>query len=223
MNYSIGSIQRIIVGISVIALFGVLPSIASAATLSRQLEIGMSGDDVAILQTYLAEDTTIYPRGLVTGYFGELTQSAVTAFQARNGIDTVGRVGPITMAAINTLIVNKVYTITTTTTSGGDISAPTIHSPNVNSTASGTYVTWNTSEPTKGTVYYSTAPLTEYELPHSVTISGSVAMTDVALRTTHNVMITGLQPNTTYYYDIYSTDATGNASMTMQNTFRTTN
>jgi len=71
-------------------MFG-LAFTANAATLTRQLELGMRGDDVSSLQTFLAQDVTIYPQGLVTGYFGSLTKSAVSNFQARNGISTVGR------------------------------------------------------------------------------------------------------------------------------------
>src|SRR6185436_11962914 len=78
-----------------------LPLVASAATLDRQLEFGMSGSDVSTLQTFLALDTSIYPQGLVTGYFGPLTRAAVINFQAKNGIATVGRVGPITLVALN--------------------------------------------------------------------------------------------------------------------------
>ena len=58
--------------------------IASAATLTRQLEVGSRGQDVSDLQAFLAKDSTIYPQGLVTGYFGSMTQTAVSNFQTRN-------------------------------------------------------------------------------------------------------------------------------------------
>jgi len=88
-------------GVSAAAIAFVLIPKSADAALYRELSIGMSGSDVSELQTFLARDPNVYPQGLVTGYFGSLTRAAVTAFQAKNGIATVGRVGPITMAAIN--------------------------------------------------------------------------------------------------------------------------
>lgn len=69
--------------------------------LTRQLEQGMQGDDVKLLQQMLATDPEIYPEGLVTGYFGPLTKAAVQRFQEKAGIDRVGRIGPQTLARIN--------------------------------------------------------------------------------------------------------------------------
>lgn len=205
------------VGIGAISLLMVAaPFMGIAATLNRQLDLGATGADVSALQTFLAQDRTIYPQGLVTGYFGTLTSSAVSNFQARNGLDNVGRVGPLTRSLINSRIDGGVPM-------GTDIYAPIISSVGVSTGNTFATVSWNTSENAKGVVYYSTSPLTEYELPHSVTISGSVAMTDTALRTSQAVTLSGLQSNTTYYYDVYVTDAVGNVSMTMQSNFHTTN
>lgn len=193
----------------------VAPLFASAATLTRQLEIGMRGSDVSTLQTFLAADNTIYPQGLVTGYFGSLTKSAVSNFQARNNIATVGRVGPITLAAINSQMAGGI-------TGGGDVTVPVLSTVGVSTTANSATISWTTNEPTRGTVYYGTSRLSEYEYPHSVAIGGTPVMADNALRTSHSVTISGLQPNTTYYYDVYVTDAANNASMTMQTNFHTT-
>lgn len=57
------------------------------------------------LQTILAKDATIYPEGLVTGFFGPATDRAVKAFQVKNGITTAGGqgyglVGPATTKAL---------------------------------------------------------------------------------------------------------------------------
>jgi hypothetical protein len=193
----------------------IVPFIGAAATLERQLDLGASGADVSALQSFLAQDRSIYPQGLVTGYFGTLTSAAVSNYQSRNGLNNVGRVGPLTLTAINARIGSGL--------TGSDVSAPTIFNVALRTGNTFATVSWNTSENAKGVVYYSTSPLTEYELLHSVTISGSVAMTDTALRTAQSVMVSGLQPNTTYYYDVYVTDASGNVSMTMQSSFRTTN
>lgn len=78
-----------------------------ARQLARDLAVGMTGEDVEELQEILASDPDIYPEGLVTGYFGSLTQRAVERFQDRFGIDSVGRVGPQTRRTINQMIQNR--------------------------------------------------------------------------------------------------------------------
>ena len=60
------------------------------ANFSSTLKAGMSGGDVRRLQTILASDSEIYPEGLITGYFGRLTQRAVERFQAKYGIVSSG-------------------------------------------------------------------------------------------------------------------------------------
>ncbi len=192
------------------------PLMASAATLlTRQLQTGMTGSDVSTLQTFLAADSSIYPQGLVTGYFGFLTKSAVSNFQVRNGIDSVGRVGPVTLVAINAQILAGGIT-------GGDVTVPVLSAVSLTTGSTGATFGFATNEATHATVYYGTSPLSEYEWPHSVTIGGT-AVTDNSLNTSHSITLSGLQSNTTYYYDVYVTDAAGNATMTMQTTFRTTN
>lgn len=191
------------------------PSMASAATLTRQLDLGMSGADVSQLQTYLALDSTIYPQGLVTGYFGTLTKAAVMKFQSQNGIMAVGRVGPVTLAALNARMGGG-------TTPPTDMSsAPLIYGVMVSTSSTNATVSWSTNKLAKGVVYYDVSPLTEYEYLHTVSISGNMAMMDETPRMTQSVTIVNLLPNTTYYYDIYVTDTSGNVSMTMQSSFRT--
>jgi peptidoglycan hydrolase-like protein with peptidoglycan-binding domain len=81
---------------------GICPS------LSRPLGMGASGNDVSSLQQFLAQDASVYPDKLVTGYFGALTQAAVQRWQAKYGIVSSGTpdsngfgvVGPRTKAAI---------------------------------------------------------------------------------------------------------------------------
>jgi phosphodiesterase/alkaline phosphatase D-like protein len=81
----------------------------------------------------------------------------------------------------------------------------------------------NTNEQARGVVYYSSSRLSEYENLNSVTIGGATAQTDSNLRTSQDVTLSGLSSNTTYYYDVYVTDASGNVSMTIQNSFTTGN
>ncbi len=72
--------------------------------LTRSLSLGMTSEEVKLLQEILATDPDIYPEGLVTGYFGPLTEKAVKKFQAKFGIEQVGNVGPKTLAKLNTLL-----------------------------------------------------------------------------------------------------------------------
>jgi len=69
-----------------------------------QLREGMTGEDVKLLQEILATDPDIYPEGLVTGYFGNLTKNAVKKFQKIAGLEQVGAVGPKTLSKINELL-----------------------------------------------------------------------------------------------------------------------
>ena len=49
--------------------------------LTASLEYGDRGDDVELLQTWLAKDSEIYPEAIVSGWFGPLTKAAVIRFQ----------------------------------------------------------------------------------------------------------------------------------------------
>lgn len=85
------------------------PAVGNPATGSavRDLELGMEGPDVKILQVFL--NTNGYPvatsgvgsRGSETTYFGPLTQRALARYQAANGITpSAGYFGPKTRAHI---------------------------------------------------------------------------------------------------------------------------
>lgn len=71
---------------------------------ARELREGIRGADVELLQQILASDSSIYPEGLVTGYFGPLTKAAVVKFQAKTGINEGGEVGPKTKERINQIL-----------------------------------------------------------------------------------------------------------------------
>lgn len=74
---------------------------ASGLKLERSLQSGSSGDDVKHLQGFLKQFPDIYPEGLVTGYYGPLTEAAVKKFQEKHGVDAIGIVGPRTIAKLN--------------------------------------------------------------------------------------------------------------------------
>lgn len=207
-----------VTGLAAIAVIAVsAPSFVKADALNRQLQMTMSGSDVSALQTFLAQDPTLYPQGLVTNYFGFLTKSAVSNFQARNNISAVGRVGPITLPVLNAQMAGSMYH------SGGNevTNAPIISNVNVNASGNAATISWNTNEAARGIVYYSTNPLTTYGYNNSVNVSGSTASTDATFKFSQSVSFSGLQPNTTYYYLIYATDQTGGVSVTWPTTFHT--
>ena len=54
--------------------------------INRNLTLRDLGAEVTKLQSLLAKDTSLYPEGLVTGYFGSLTKKAVQRFQCRYSI-----------------------------------------------------------------------------------------------------------------------------------------
>lgn len=84
-------------------------SVAQAVSpvFNKDLSLGAKNDDVTRVQLLLAQDKSIYPEGLVTGYFGRLTQNAIRAFQLKYGViksasdQGNGRVGPKTRAKLN--------------------------------------------------------------------------------------------------------------------------
>ncbi len=191
------------------------PSFASAAVLYRSLDVGSTGSDVTALQSFLAQDVNLYPSGRVTGYYGTLTRAAVTNFQVRNGISAVGRVGPITLAALNAQMDGGV-------TYGADVSAPIISRPSVTANNSSMTIAWNTDEAARGIVYYSTSPIVVNENMGMISPVGAMsASSDSNYKTSQNVVITNLTRDTSYYYMIMSTDATGNVNVTWPANIRT--
>jgi len=99
------------------AIFHIDTAQAKEGFLSRDLEIGETGEDVKLLQTWLATDKEIYPEGLITEYFGVLTEQAVKRYQESNDIvksgnrfsTGYGRVGSITRASLNSTFTGKIY------------------------------------------------------------------------------------------------------------------
>lgn len=200
------------------ALVAVTPSLAIADVLNRQLELTMTGNDVSALQTFLAKDVSLYPQGLVTGYFGFLTKAAVSNFQSRNGLPPVGRVGPQTLPVLNSQMANGV----------GDVSAPTILSVNPSVTNTTAIINWTTDSSARGKVYYSTSPIrltntfdaTGFNSGEPI-VSGNVIQSDGQYRTLQSAYISNLAPNTTYYYLAIALDASNNVSHTLPSYFVT--
>jgi len=197
------------------AVLMALPAVSHAQMLNRQLGPGMSGADVSALQTYLAQNTLIYPQGLVTGYYGALTAQAVTQYQIAYDVSPVGRVGPITLAKIAQVQASGL---------GIDISAATISGVNVVRTGASAQINWTTNKATHGTLYYSTSPLwvTDGVLSHApVTIWGNTpqSVSTTGSGNSQSITLNNLQLNVPYYYFIEVADATGNVSITLPSSF----
>lgn len=197
----------------------IIPAITQAESLTRYLSVGMSGSDVSSVQAFLATDSSLYPQGLVTGYFGSLTKAAVSRFQSRNGISPIGRIGPATLPVINAQMVAGNGGMNT----GTDRRAPTIGGVSVSTSASAAILSWNTDEAAAALVYYSPSPITALEASEttSVTIYATAATANLSPQLAHSATINGLNSNTTYYYVLYVKDINGNESVSSMQTFRT--
>ena len=76
----------------------------AACTFTRALTVGSQGEDVKCLQNALTPKYFTNASG-ATGYFGPVTQSAVAAWQAANGITpAVGYFGPVSQAKYNAMM-----------------------------------------------------------------------------------------------------------------------
>jgi len=185
------------------------------AAITSELDLGSTGSQVTQLQQFLATNPLIYPERLVTGYFGPLTKAAVQQMQISYNIYPAGRVGPITIDKINSVLA---------TGYGLDTIAPYISSVNLQTNRTSATVSLTTSENTRAQVYYDTVPLQVdestrfFELAY---ISGNQASYTTNYMTSHTVNLQSLQPNTRYYYVARVVDPAGTATITSQYTFTT--
>jgi len=89
-----------------------LTEVKAELKFTRTLYRGVSGDDVLELQEFLKQFSDVYPEGLVTGYFGPLTEAAVKRLQEKENIVSggtsvttgYGQVGPKTLAKLNEIM-----------------------------------------------------------------------------------------------------------------------
>ncbi len=70
-------------------------------TFANDLSLGTQDHDVEHLQLLLAQDAATYPEGLITGYFGPLTQKALMQFQKKNNLPVTGVVDAPTRATLH--------------------------------------------------------------------------------------------------------------------------
>ena len=75
-------------------------------------------------------------------------------------------------------------------------------------------ITWTTDESANSKVYYDTVSPDTAE-------PGTPSKTDASLVTSHQIMLMGLSPDTTYYYKVSSTDGYTNTAISIDYTFDT--
>ncbi len=213
----IGGLVAAIIGIM---LVGITTTYAAVTT---TLSPGSSGPLVSDLQTFLATDSSVYPEGLVTGFYGDLTTAAVQRFQCKYSIvcsgdaasTGYGNVGPATLAKIESL---QGGTTSSGSSSGSiDVNAPVLSWPTVATSSTSATVHWTTNEPAQSRLMYSTTP-------PALSYDAFAAMPSVGDPTfdmSSDVVIAGLAPNTRYYYVLESTDASSNVQYGIEHSFVT--
>jgi peptidoglycan hydrolase-like protein with peptidoglycan-binding domain len=185
--------------------------------LTSTVDYGATGTNVTNLQLFLKDNTSIYPEGLVTGFFGNLTRQAIMRFHAAYGIVSsgtaattgYGRVGPMTLAKINSLMLSGWST--------ADISGPAFSNIVQTQTSNSATISFITNESTSAKVVYSTSPVQFSEGDISsggfMALTGSTVTSPNGMSTSHSITIPGLSSGTTYYYTVIATDAAGNVSV----------
>lgn len=135
--------------------------------------------------------------------------SSVVRLQAFYGLPQAGRVGPLTLALLNSL--------------QGDTVAPAMSTISFAPSRNAAVITFATSELSRGKIYYSATPLVMVEAAgpgYDPFISGAT-LEEAGLSMSHTITVTGLQPNTTYYVVVQATDQYGNITLTNQMTMTT--
>lgn len=199
---------------------------AQSVGVTTQLEPGDSGAQVTALQQFLAADDSVYPEGLVTGFYGELTTAAVERYQCNEGIvcqgnvatTGYGKVGPATLAKIRMQQGTSPGGGTTAPPisypgTGGDVSAPVLSAPTVATSSSSATIHWTTNEPATSRVMYGTVwPFLYASAPSAP---------DATFDMSSDAILSGLLPNTKYYFVLESVDASGNLQWGINHSFVT--
>ncbi len=142
-----------IAGVSVTA-----PPATMMMPFSTSLKFGDQGDEVRSLQDILKSDPEIYPQGLVTGYYGRLTQEALKRLQTRYSLPKTGMVDEATRAVIFPDVSN--FTVTVLSPNGGETWDK----------SQARMITWSVS-------YGTSSPPTPYPMPMiEASTSGSIDM-----------------------------------------------
>lgn len=223
------------------------PAAPGSLTITRQLSIGMTGNDVLALQQFLVQKGFLTAEP--TGYFGPLTLAAVSAFQSANGLPAVGEVGPQTRALLVSLAsapavsdnedldespdesvseddededneTERRHSQRGNSSSEGETQEPPAEDPE-DTTAPVISSVASSTTTTTATITWTTNEAASSTVNYGATSSYGTASTSAALVTSHSVTLTGLTDGTTYHFNVGGADASGNVSTSSDATFIT--
>lgn len=195
--------------------------------LINNLGEGMTGDQVKQLQAALALDPSIFPKSMISGYYGKYTRDAVKKYLKKHGHDSCFEYKWDKKRGWRFNQSNRSECRKgdndrddrggrghgTTTPPTTDTTAPVISSITVTGiSTTGATINWSTNEVATSKIYTSTT---------SPVSTSSATWTDSALLLAHGVNLVGLSTSTTYYYVIEATDAASNKTLSAQGTFVT--
>jgi len=86
-------------------------------TVDAEVAIGSRSDEVKAIQEILKEDSSIYPEGYVTGYYGPLTEKAIKKLQNKCGLPETGIIDDATEKCIYPIN----YKVKVVSPNGGEI------------------------------------------------------------------------------------------------------
>jgi hypothetical protein len=109
---------------------------------------------------------------------------------------------------------NTFTTSATATVAPPEITPPIISEVSVIPTFSIATISWTTDQPASAVVFYGTSSL------YSASSTGPSGYVEVPTAD-HTVSITGLMPDTTYHFDVVSTDVSGMSATSTDRTFTT--
>ena len=115
-----------VAGVVIVLIYQLLPSFSSKSQLSQIISIetrllkewqqrnGLknnltytdTGNDVSFLQKMLSQDSSLYPEGIISGYYGEKTTSAIKKFQEEQGLPITGSVDVDTRVLLNKIFLS---------------------------------------------------------------------------------------------------------------------
>ena len=228
---------------------GELVKVEEAIEFSKTMVKGTRGGEVENLQKFLSKHPDVYPEGLVTGYFGSLTEAAVKRFQEKYAneilkplgfIEGTGVVGNRTLEKLNEVAraTPAVPAIPATPAVPGVSPAipavPATPALPATPAAATTTPVIDTTLPTisnisannitssGAAIIWTTNEAADSQVEYGITMSyGNLTGLDASLVISHLVSLSNLQANTTYHYRVKSKDAAGNLAVSYDYAFTT--
>ena len=170
-----------------IAAITVATSSSACIAPTHDLQIGQSdsdvGGDITLLQQFFVlQGPSIYPEGLISGFFGSATQSAVERFQQKYGISPTGFVGSVTRSAISTICAggtpasSTAFSFSPSPSSGTAPLSVTFSVANADQLTGGASYVVDFGDSVRGAMISSTAA-GSYSLLHTYTAGGTFTAT----------------------------------------------